>query len=299
MLISMTGFGEGRSESATIVATAEVRSINNRHLKTSYRSSDGYHGLEPQVEKLVRSAIRRGTVQVNVRIERQNQAGDYRINNEVLLNYQEQLTQLGGVHTVLNVERLLVLPGVVSTPYASVADPAADWPTIEAALTTALANLDEMRRQEGAAMADDLLANVRAIAEELSGVEERAPLVAEDYRQRLQERVGQAVEKLGVSIEPADLVREIALFVDRSDISEEIVRLKSHLEQFEATVAAEGAGDSRKQDGAGRKLEFIAQEMGRETNTIGSKANDTEISRRVVEIKASLERIREQVQNVE
>lgn len=299
MLISMTGFGEGRSESPTIVATAELRSINNRHLKLSYRSSDGYHGLEPQVEKLVRGTIRRGTVQVNVRVERQNAAGDYRINNDVLLSYQEQLTQLGGVHSMPSIERLLALPGVVSTPDASAADPEADWPVIEAALKAALANLDEMRGQEGAAMADDLLTNVRAIAEELSGVEERAPLVAEDYRQRLQERVSQAVEKLGVSIEPADLVREIALFVDRSDISEETVRLRSHLEQFEATVEAEGAGTGRKQDGAGRKLEFIAQEMGRETNTIGSKANDTEISRRVVEIKASLERVREQVQNVE
>lgn len=296
----MTGFGEGRSESAAIAATAEVRSINNRHLKISYRSSDGYHGLEPQVEKLIRGSVRRGTVQVNVRVARQNVAGDYRINNEVLLNYQEQLTQLGGVHAMPQVERLLGLPGVVTTPDASVADPAADWPTIEAAVEAALANLDAMRRREGAALAEDLLANTRAIAEQLGGVEVRAPLVAEDYRVRLHERVGQAVEKLGVSIEPSDLVREIALFVDRSDISEEIVRLRSHLEQFEATItAAEGAANGSKADGAGRKLEFIAQEIGREINTIGSKANDTDISRRVVEIKAALERVREQVQNVE
>lgn len=297
----MTGFGEGRSESPTIAVTAEVRSINNRHLKLSYRSSDGYHGLEPQVERLVRGAIRRGTVQVNVRVERVNAAGDYRINNEVLLNYQEQLTQLGGVHAMPSVERLLALPGVISTPDASTADPATDWPAIAEAVRSALGALDEMRRQEGATLAGDLIANCKTIETHLAAVEERSPLVADDYRDRLRERVGQAVEKLGVSIEPADLVREIALFVDRSDISEEIVRLKSHLEQFAATIAADGAqsGDAAKQDGAGRKLEFIAQEMGRETNTIGSKANDTEISRRVVEIKASLERVREQVQNVE
>ncbi|TWT47759.1 YicC/YloC family endoribonuclease [Botrimarina hoheduenensis] len=298
----MTGFGEGRSESASIAVTAEVRSINNRHLKISYRSSDGYHGLEPQVEKLVRGSIRRGTVQVNVRIERRNAAADYRLNTAVLQSYQEQLTQLGGVHSMPPLERLLSLPGVISTPDASAADPEADWPTIEAALSAALAALDTMRRQEGAALAEDLIANRRQVEEQLAGIEVRAPLVAADYRERLHDRVKQAVEKLGVSLEPADLVREIALFVDRSDISEEIVRLRSHLEQFEATIAADAqsAGtNGNKQEGAGRKLEFIAQEMGRETNTIGSKANDTEISRRVVEVKASLERVREQVQNVE
>ena len=291
MLISMTGFGEGRAESDTIAVVAEVRSINNRHLKISYRSSDGYHALEPEVERLVRDHVKRGTVQVNVRVERRNVATDYRLNTEVLLGYQEQLTQLGGVKTMPPIDRLLTLPGVISTPDASAADPEADWPTVEAAITAALQSLGEMRRREGEALASDLRANCEAVASELAGVETRSPQVADAYRAKLQQRVGEAVEKLGVSLEPADVVREVALFVDRSDISEETVRLRSHLEQFEATLAA---GDQ-----AGRKLEFIAQEMGREVNTIGSKANDAEITGHVVEMKAALERVREQVQNVE
>lgn len=291
MLLSMTGFGEGRSASDTIDVTAELRSINNRHLKISYRSSDGYHGLEPKVEALIRQRVRRGTVQANVRVERRSAATDFRINNEVLLGYQEQLTQLGGVQAVPPVEKLLSLPGVVSTPDASAADPEQDWPAIEAALTAALDSLSGMRRREGEALAADLRSHCQSVAEQLAGVEERAPLVAEAYREKLGERVGQAIEKLGVSLEPADLVREVALFVDRSDISEETVRLRSHLEQFEATLVQ---GEQ-----SGRKLEFITQEMGREVNTIGSKANDTDISARVVEMKTALERVREQVQNVE
>lgn len=295
MLLSMTGFGEGRAESPTIVVVAEVRSINNRHLKISYRSSDGYHSLEPEAERLVRDLVRRGTVQLNVRVERRSLAGDYRINNEVLLSYQEQLTQLGGVHAQPTIDKLLTLPGVISTPDASDADPEADWPIIEKAINAALKSLDEMRRREGEALAADLRAQAAAIESELAGVEDRAPLVADAYRERLQERVGQAIEKVGVTLEPSDLVREVALFVDRSDISEEIVRLRSHLAQFEAAIAEAPT----RQEGVGRKLEFIAQEMGREVNTIGSKANDSELSARVVEMKASLERVREQVQNVE
>ncbi|QDT68119.1 Conserved hypothetical protein CHP00255 [Planctomycetes bacterium MalM25] len=296
MLLSMTGFGEGRGEAEGISVVAEVRSINNRHLKISYRSSDGYHGLEPQVEKLARDRIRRGTVQINVRIDRRSAASDYRINNDVLLSYQEQVTQLGGVHSQPTIDKLLTLPGVISTPDASTADPEADWPTIKQAVVASLDSLGAMRSREGEALTTDLRSQASTIATELEGIEERAPLVADAYRDRLHERVGQAVEKLGVSLEPADLIREVALFVDRSDISEEIVRLRSHLQQFEATIAS-ADGDAR--DGVGRKLEFIAQEMGREVNTIGSKANDSEISARVVEMKAALERVREQVQNVE
>jgi uncharacterized protein (TIGR00255 family) len=295
MLLSMTGFGEGRAESPTIVVVAEVRSINNRHLKISYRSSDGYHNLEPEVERLVRDRVRRGTVQLNVRVERRSHAGDYRINNDVLLNYQEQLTKLGGVHTQVPIDKLLTLPGVISTPDASSADPEADWPTLEKAIQLALEALDEMRSREGKALAADLRAQADVVETELAGVEVRSPLVAEAYRQRLQERVGQAIEKVGVTLQPADLVREVALFVDRSDISEEIVRLRSHLVQFDAAISEA----SSRQEGVGRKLEFITQEMGREVNTIGSKANDSEISARVVEMKTSLERVREQVQNVE
>ena len=148
-----------------------------------------------------------------------------------------------------------------------------------------------MRTAEGAALATDLNEQCATVAQCLDVIEKQAPLVSEGYRKRIQDRVNEALASLNVSLEPTDLVREVALYADRSDISEEIVRLRSHLQQF--TLA------QQLPESAGRKMEFICQEMGRETNTIGSKANDALISQQIVEIKTALERIREQIQNVE
>ena len=148
-----------------------------------------------------------------------------------------------------------------------------------------------MRTQEGEAMAADLRANREQIATELTEIERRAPLVAEAYRTRLTDRLQKTLEQYQISLDPADLIKEISIFAERSDISEETVRLRSHLEQFNELLTA--------QESSGRKLEFLTQEMFRETNTIGSKANDVDISRHVIEIKAAIERIREMIQNVE
>jgi uncharacterized protein (TIGR00255 family) len=148
-----------------------------------------------------------------------------------------------------------------------------------------------MRAEEGVALAADLAHNGRQILELLDAIAKRSPEVVQGYQSRLTQRVEQALSELNVTVEPADLLRELSLFADRSDISEEIVRLRSHLQQYEAALMMP--------DSSGRKLEFIAQEMGREINTIGSKANDAEISRLVVDVKTALERIREQLQNVE
>jgi uncharacterized protein (TIGR00255 family) len=148
-----------------------------------------------------------------------------------------------------------------------------------------------MRAEEGAAMAADLHANCQAITRSLDSVDDRAPLVVEAYGRRLTERLNKLLDQYPVSIDPADVVREVGIFADRSDISEEIVRLRSHLRQFDSTACGEESN--------GRKLEFLIQEMLRETNTIGSKANDAEIARHVVEIKTAIERMREMIQNVE
>ena len=148
-----------------------------------------------------------------------------------------------------------------------------------------------MRADEGEALAKDLQQQCETVESSLGAIETRVPSVAEHYKQRITDRVNESLSELKVTVEPADLVREISLFAERSDISEEIVRLRSHLEQFDKAMQLP--------ESAGRKLEFICQEMGRETNTIGSKANDSEISQQVVEIKAALERIREQIQNVQ
>jgi uncharacterized protein (TIGR00255 family) len=293
-LLSMTGFGDARHERDAHALSAEVRTINNRHFKLNLRTTEGYGALEARIEAVVREYVRRGTVNVNLRIRHMSAAEDYRLNTEVLENYIDQLQKVSAKRHFdekLRLEPLANLPGVIEQLSTEAHDAEEVWPLLEPTLRAALDAMTEMRLAEGRALAADLDAQCSAVDASLKNIAARAPQVAEGYRQRLQDRVGEALAKFNVSIEPIDVVREICVFADRSDISEEIVRLRSHLAQFaQALQSAESAG---------RKLEFICQEMGRETNTIGSKANDAEISHEVVEIKTALERIREQIQNVE
>lgn len=293
MLASMTGFGDARSQAAGLSVHVEIRTINNRHFKLGYRSSEGYSSLEPEVESIVRQTMRRGTVQVNLRVDRQIAAENYRINSTVLENYRAQLIEIVGITEgdQVSLETLLQLPGVIDEQGRAVSAPRDDWPVIEPVLREALAAVNKMRLDEGQALLADLTENGRLVEEFLDKVAEHAPGIAESYQARLLQRVNKSLEQLKVTLNPTDLLREVSLFVDRSDISEEIVRLRSHLQQFSEALALE--------ESSGRKLEFIVQEMGREVNTIGSKANDAEVSRHVVEIKSALERIREQIQNVE
>jgi uncharacterized protein (TIGR00255 family) len=290
----MTGFGEARSQTEGLAVAVEVRTINSRHFKLSYRASEGYSALEPEVEAVAREAIRRGTIQLNLRVDRRASADDYRINTYVLENYRRQLQQYTGRQEWSDPEdlqMLLALPGAVDEHFSSSRDPRDDWPVIEPVVRDALSATAKMRAEEGVALAADLAHNGRQILELLDAITRRSPEVVQAYQARLSARVQQALSELNVTVQPADLLREVSLFADRSDISEEIVRLRSHLQQYEAALMLP--------ESSGRKLEFIAQEMGREVNTIGSKANDAEISRFVVDIKTALERIREQIQNVE
>jgi uncharacterized protein (TIGR00255 family) len=290
----MTGYGEAHAQANNVAVVVEMRTINSRHFKLSFRSSEGYAGLESEVETLVRQSIRRGTVQVNLRVDSQASSEDYRINSAVLEGYRWQiesfLGRTGWTDTV-GLETLLMMPGVVDEKQRADFDPRKDWAAIEPAMKQALAAVVQMRTEEGKALADDLVANGLAVERFLDKVAKRAPDVTQSYQTRLAQRVNQSLAELNVSVEPSDLLREVSLFVDRSDISEEVVRLRSHLQQF--------ADALQLSESSGRKLEFIVQEMGREVNTIGSKANDAEISQYVVEIKSALERIREQIQNVE
>jgi len=294
LLVSMTGFGEARSQAADMAISVEVRTINSRHFKLNYRATDGYAGLEPEIEAVAREQIRRGTVQLNLFVDRQASAEDYRVNAAVLENYHWQLDmfigRLGWTDKV-DLRMLLPLPGVVTERKHSDHDPHEDWSAIGPVVCEAIAGAAKMRAEEGAALAVDLARNGQQVEHLLNQIAARAPEVVVGYQSRLTQRVQKALSDLNVTLNPADLIREVSLFVDRSDISEEVVRLRSHLQQFaDAIELAESSG---------RKLEFIAQEMGREINTIGSKASDAEVSRHVVDIKSALERIREQIQNVE
>jgi uncharacterized protein (TIGR00255 family) len=294
LLISMTGFGEARSQTEGLAIAVEIRTINSRHFKLSYRASEGYAALEPEIEAVTREFIRRGTVQLNLRVDRRASVDDYRINTDVLESYRRQLQAYTGRQEWSDpddLQMLLSLPGAVDEQSRADHDPRDEWPTIGPVVREALNATAKMRAEEGVALAADLAHNGRQILELLDAVTKRAPEVTLSYQSRLTQRVQQALAELRVTVQPADLLREISLFADRSDISEEIVRLRSHLQQYEAALLLP--------ESSGRKLEFIAQEMGREVNTIGSKANDAEISRLVVEVKTALERIREQIQNVE
>lgn len=293
-LLSMTGFGNASDERAGHALSVEVRTINGRHLKLNIRTTDSFSSLEARIETVVREYLRRGTVNVNIRIRHIGEADDFRVNVAVLEGYLDQLQKLAARRRMteeLRLEPLMTLPGVIEELSEDARDAETLWPHLEPVLRTALDSLTAMRSAEGAALAADLTAQCKAVESGVARVAARTPAVAENYRQKLHDRIREALAQFGVTVDPGDLVRELCLFTDRSDISEEIVRLRSHLVQFSQTMAGE--------EGPGRKLEFICQEMGREANTIGSKANDAEISLAVVDVKTALERIREQIQNVE
>ena len=294
MLLSMTGFGESHHQETGLAVGVEVRTINSRYFKLTVRSSEVYAPLEADIDAIVRQHVKRGTVQVSLRVERARSADDYRLNSTALAAYREQLEKLHvdwNLWQPVQLESLLQLPGVVEESALHWSDADADWPHIQRTLEEALARLSKMRSDEGAAMAADLRENAATISRELDSIAERAPLIGEAYRTRLVERLTRVLAEYQQSLDPGDLIKEVSIYAERSDISEEIVRLRSHLQQFDVMLS--------EKESSGRKLEFLTQEMFREANTIGSKANDVQIARHVIEIKAAIERIREMIQNIE
>ncbi len=290
----MTGFGEVVEQREGYAIGIEIRTVNSRYFKSNIRTTEGYGVLESLIDSVLRETVKRGTVNCNVRIRHLASAEDYRLNTRILNQYIDQLQSVAAkrnMDEIIRLESLAALPGVVEELSADALDAASLWPIVEPTLVAAIAQLTAMRTVEGEALAADLRDQCATVALCLDIIEKQAPAVGENYRKRIQDRVNEALASLNVSLEPGDLVREVALYTDRADISEEIVRLRSHLQQFAASLDLE--------ESAGRKMEFICQEMGRETNTIGSKANDALISQQIVEIKTALERIREQIQNVQ
>jgi len=290
----MTGQGSAHVTEEGVSVAAEVRTVNSRYFKLALRTSDGYGPLESRIEEVVRRYVRRGTVQVDLRVDRESAADDFRLNETALASYQRQLTEVASrlkLDAQVTLEALLALPGVVDERVSRIVDADAGWPLVERTLVQALEGLTKMRTGEGAAMAADMSTQCKSMSQELDCIAERAPLVTEGYRDRLTERLNKLLAEFEVRVEAADVIREVGLFSERSDISEEVVRLRHHLDQFDSIMELD--------ESSGRKLEFITQEMFRETNTIGSKANDADIGRHVIEIKAAIERIREMIQNVE
>jgi uncharacterized protein (TIGR00255 family) len=291
----MTGYGEASYQSDALSLAIELRALNNRYLKVSLRAPEPYSLLESEFEKVVRRTVKRGTLQIHLRCVRQYAPQDYRINAIALRSYLTQLQPVIGEFSLANggalLSQALALPGVVPEPGGSSLNRDDEWPLIERVLEEALGKLQAMRQEEGRAMAQELLSLRDHIAAQLASIRERAPQVATLFRDRLLERVRALLTEVDVHLDRTDLIKEVSIFAERSDIAEEVVRLASHLDQFQVIVS--------EPESAGRKLEFLTQEMFREANTIGSKASDVAISRHVVEIKGALEKIRELIQNVE
>jgi uncharacterized protein (TIGR00255 family) len=294
----MTGQGQGRRTFGTAEISAEVRAVNNRHLKVQIRTCDSLCGLEPQIETLVRQLLRRGSLQISVQLTGGLFDQNYQLHSSVVAAYYQQCQVMAaelGLAAEVSLRDLLALPGVVSERRSgSMEQPPLSPELINQVLETiadSLACLNGMRRAEGDSMAAELRRQLNCLAELTARIEQRAPIVIEEYRTRLESRLSKVLAELGAQLQEADVAREVLIMADRADIREEIVRLRSHFSQFENLLNVE--------ESQGRKLDFLIQELFRETNTIGAKAGDAEIAQRVVDIKTIIEQMRELVQNVE
>ena len=288
MLRSMTGYGAAERESDQARIAVEIRTINNKFFKVTQRLPDGLGAAEVAIERLLRDTISRGTVNVGVTVEPRGPAARVPINTDVLAAYKRDLAQ---VTDSLSDDALLALPGVLGSEEVLLTGIENLQDQIEAAVAEALDNLNRMRDAEGEATARDMAAALAEIEQRIAAVRKRAPAVVDDYRARLQQRVQAMLEGIEITVDDQSLIREVAFFAERSDVNEELTRLASHADQFRELLADSGP--------AGRKLEFLTQEMYREVNTIGSKANDPEVSREVVEIKVAVDRLREHTRNIE
>ncbi len=289
MLRSMTGHGEALVQDETASVQVEVRAVNNRFLKLNV-NSDLDAGIQSQVEGLVKKHVGRGSVSIRIKSRAIGESEPYQLNESLLRSYWLQLSEIAGSSQSVSLESLLTLPGVVEET-SSVDQREQLWPIVQTAVEKALVNFNEMRAREGEAMKQDMISNCEIVKKQLGSIQEQAPTVVENYAKKMTDRINNLLQKYDVSIEATDVVREVGVFAERCDFSEETVRLDSHIAQFNEIIQLP--------DSNGRKLDFLVQEMLRETNTIGSKANNAKIATLVVEIKTAIERIREMVQNVE
>lgn len=289
---SMTGFGRGEASGDVGRVTVEVKAVNHRFSEVVFRMPRQFSGLEDRVRKLVLGKVSRGRFEVYVAWEPSAEARAVKVDKDLALAYYNALRQLAGEigsNQELSLDTLARLPEVLSLQEGELTDDEI-WALLEPALEQAMAGLIAMREREGALLAADLAERIDRIEAFRSAAAARAPVVVEEYRQRLTRRLEELLPPTN-PVDPQRLAQEVALFADRADITEEIQRLASHIDQFRQAL--------RSDEAVGRKLDFLVQELGREINTIASKANDAALTAAVVAAKSELEKIREQVQNLE
>jgi uncharacterized protein (TIGR00255 family) len=293
MIVSMTGFGDATAERDGTHYSVEIRSLNNRFFKSVIKLPENVSGLEPEIETALREGLGRGSITCILKMRTNSAEAAYHINIPALTAYLQQLQQIKGLEKMVQIDlaSLVQLPGVCQEPRDETDEIERHGDVIRQITKAAIGKLATMRANEGKALQADLLKHTKVIASFLAQIQTRAPSVIDDYHRKLTQRVNLLLSKAELQVSQDALLKEIAVFAERADISEEIQRLTSHLESFEQAC--------RTDEHAGRKLDFIAQEMLREANTIASKANDAAIARHIVEIKGAIDRLKEQVQNVE
>ncbi|PYL53550.1 MAG: YicC family protein [Verrucomicrobia bacterium] len=289
---SMTGYGRGETDHNGTKFSVELNSVNRKQSDIVINLPRDLAALEPQIRQTINENISRG--RTNVVVSYHNGSGGPRklaLDTELARSYHDAMCALQkdlDVPGEITIGSILQAPGVMRTPEETI-DSSAAWPAIERALRAALAELIKMREREGKHLAKDLIRRLKAMRKQIKEIRALHPEVVKKYRAALLERIQKA--GLPISTDDERLVKEISIFADRADVSEELTRVESHLAQF--------AHHLRRHEPVGRTLEFITQEIFRELNTLGAKANDAAISQRVVACKAELEKIREQIQNLE
>jgi uncharacterized protein (TIGR00255 family) len=287
----MTGYGRGECTTEDVRCVAEIRSVNHRFSEVMVRLPSGWMALEEPVKKEVRSVVKRGRADVFVTVEARLSAKEIKVNEQVaekLVHAAKKLKEVLGLEGTLTLAEIMQLPDVLQVKEEGFHPESYEQQVLQA-VKSACASLKAMRIREGEALAKDLITRVEILKDYVKEIGQRAPQVVEDYRKRLHQRLQ---DFLSEGVLNADrIAAEAAIFAERSDIQEELTRLNSHLDQFLHTLS--------QPEPVGRRLDFLLQEMNREVNTIGSKANDQRIGSRVVDCKSELEKMREQVQNIE
>lgn len=291
-MFSMTGYGKGEYKQGGIELTVEIKTVNNRYLDVSVKSPKIFNAYEEAVRALVREKLTRGHADLFINfVDKREKAKELYVDAAAAKGYFDAVQKLKAMFPALaddfTLTSLLKSPDVVRQEDVQGADEEL-LAALRAALGAALDNLNVMRKKEGEKLAQDMLSRMDEVERLVGAVKERAPLVAETYRNKLAERMKEALS--GVDFDETRLLTEVAVFADKSNIDEELTRLSSHISQFRSIC---------KEERVGRKLDFLVQEFNRESNTICSKSNDLAITNAGLALKNEIEKIREQVQNVE
>jgi len=291
---SMTGFGRGAASGDGFSVGVEVKTVNNRYLDIHLRAPQELNALEMEIRKRVKARLSRGRVDLNISFDRTDAAASYEVNQSVVGAYVDALREIQRQFNLsgdIDVTSIARLPGALSSPRDEFNDEMMD--AIEAAIDQALDSLEQMRTAEGAALAEEMRGRLSKIESALPTIESAAAGLGEAYRQRLHKRITEllAREAQTIEVDAGRLAQEVAYLADRSDITEELARLKSHVEQFRDAIGL--------QDEVGKRLDFLLQEFNREANTVLSKSTEISIKEAALSIKAEVEKLREQVQNVE